>query len=333
MATLSALHQTLPLDGSRKLIRLLKVEPGQWNEDIRTKLHVASLRRAARDGFSALSYVWGQLDPDAEQHVWVNGHAIPVTPNLFLALRLLCAHAREKALVMWIDALCIDQSSSEERSQQVGMMGDIYRKCGEGLVWLGDFEARFGTAIPDCWSFTGDGSDYSGPSWLRYLDSFGVEDFNQDISIELGERIGIDKIPGICIVEDRVRGLQNLRLADAVFHFAWFLRQLLLAWEEDRHLDASWKMVPHNLFVPPERVSRDWRGYWSRTRELLSVLTGDAWFRRLWVVQELALPVRVQFFFGPISMPLKMFKMVFGFLMSTRVLEWDGGAGTKTASS
>lgn len=39
---------------------------------------------------------------------------------------------------LWIDALCIDQSSLQERSDQVAKMGMIYREAATVVVWLGD---------------------------------------------------------------------------------------------------------------------------------------------------------------------------------------------------
>ena len=38
---------------------------------------------------------------------------------------------------MWIDALSIDQTSRDERSQQVSLMGDIYRGAEKVIAWLG----------------------------------------------------------------------------------------------------------------------------------------------------------------------------------------------------
>jgi hypothetical protein len=40
--------------------------------------------------------------------------------------------------VIWIDAICINQNDFQERNEQVGMMGDIYRKCTDVVAWLGD---------------------------------------------------------------------------------------------------------------------------------------------------------------------------------------------------
>jgi hypothetical protein len=40
------------------------------------------------------------------------------------------------SIVVWIDALRINQKDTEERTQQVQLMGDIYKKCQEVIVYL-----------------------------------------------------------------------------------------------------------------------------------------------------------------------------------------------------
>lgn len=74
--------------------------------------------------FDALSYAWG-TDPAAGQ-VHINGIGMPVTRNLHEALLTLCSSARGQPDQMWIDALCIDQRNTKERSQQVSLMHQIY---------------------------------------------------------------------------------------------------------------------------------------------------------------------------------------------------------------
>lgn len=63
---------------------------------------------------------------------------VPVRRNLLCALRVLRA---EGHLVLWIDALCINQDDNRERGHQVEMMGDIYRKASCVLSWLGTPDA------------------------------------------------------------------------------------------------------------------------------------------------------------------------------------------------
>ena len=59
-----------------------------------------------------------------------------MTVNLEAALRYLRDVSVEK--VIWIDAICIDQSSIEERNSQVLLMRHIYRNATLVQVWLGE---------------------------------------------------------------------------------------------------------------------------------------------------------------------------------------------------
>ena len=39
---------------------------------------------------------------------------------------------------LWIDALCIDQTSTGERNHQVALMGKIFSEAGRTIIWLGN---------------------------------------------------------------------------------------------------------------------------------------------------------------------------------------------------
>ncbi|KAK4223690.1 heterokaryon incompatibility protein-domain-containing protein [Podospora fimiseda] len=53
----------------------------------------------------------------------------------------------EENRVIWIDALCINQSDIEERDAQVGRMGDICRLAKRVVVWLGPEENNSNIAL------------------------------------------------------------------------------------------------------------------------------------------------------------------------------------------
>ena len=38
---------------------------------------------------------------------------------------------------LWVDAICINQNDLEERSSQVALMGTIYSRAMDTIVWLG----------------------------------------------------------------------------------------------------------------------------------------------------------------------------------------------------
>jgi hypothetical protein len=108
-----------PLDTSSKYIRLLYLQPAaRWNDKIRCRLQMASLDSSAE--YEALSYVWG-IDSSCNCEILLDGITVKVRRNLWDALFAL-RWRRTTARVLWIDALCIDQTSLKERNHQVGMM-------------------------------------------------------------------------------------------------------------------------------------------------------------------------------------------------------------------
>jgi hypothetical protein len=116
---------------SRREIRLLKLLPGHLKDPISCELQVVSLDE--KPTYEPLSYVWG--DPSVVVVAYLHNVPVNVTVNLAAALRRL--RKAEEPRVLWVDALCINQEDSAERSQQVGLMQFIYQ-THHVIVWLGD---------------------------------------------------------------------------------------------------------------------------------------------------------------------------------------------------
>jgi Heterokaryon incompatibility protein (HET) len=115
-------------------IRMLALEPSRdFNSDIRCRLIERSLDEA-QGGYEALSYVWGSQIYDAK--ITCNDRSFDVTTNCLLALRYL--RKRAKVRFLWVDAICIDQSSNAERGHQVELMGEIYKFANNVIIWLGE---------------------------------------------------------------------------------------------------------------------------------------------------------------------------------------------------
>lgn len=92
--------------------------------------------RANAIKYDALSYAWGSPEPAR----WIECEGLPirVTDNCYTAMkRLQSSHTQPSLRFLWIDSICIDQRSPQERSQQVAMMGEVYRKAQRVIVWLG----------------------------------------------------------------------------------------------------------------------------------------------------------------------------------------------------
>ena len=127
------------LQRSRNEIRLLKLLPVATNANLRLVpacqlFHVALHEKPK---FVALSYVWG--DTTDLRMILVGNSRIRVTKNLYDALMVL--RLPKEDLVVWVDALCINQSDDEEKGWQVGLMADIYQKAYKVLAWLGSAES------------------------------------------------------------------------------------------------------------------------------------------------------------------------------------------------
>ncbi|KAJ3572200.1 hypothetical protein NPX13_g5130 [Xylaria arbuscula] len=112
-------------------IRLVVVLPStDRSSDIVCRLCNSTLNTAR---YEALSYVWG--DPSRRKSVLLNDKPFHATENLESALRNLRHHDRPR--VLWIDAMCINQSNVTERNSQVQKMGLIYGRSQRVVVWLG----------------------------------------------------------------------------------------------------------------------------------------------------------------------------------------------------
>jgi len=120
-----------PLDKSHNVIRLLHLSPVSSNR-IHGRFSIALLDD--KPEYEALSYAWG--DADDTVPVEVEGCSVPITKNLHSALKHLQLEVEER--VLWVDALCINQTDLRERMHQVSRMGSVYGQASQVVVWLGE---------------------------------------------------------------------------------------------------------------------------------------------------------------------------------------------------
>lgn len=136
--------------------RVVTIHPGEFDDDIAVDLSDIALKETDKsqlrdkkiftpeyrvsaaphlEQYEALSYVWGSLEDPSHVVVGEEGRRIPITRNLDVAMR----HLRypDRPRVVWIDALCIDQTSPSDKSRQVGQMSHIYWSTPRVVVWLG----------------------------------------------------------------------------------------------------------------------------------------------------------------------------------------------------
>lgn len=81
----------------------------------------------------ALSYVWG--DPEPQKTILIHDKTKLVTSNLYDALLELRNPGHP--ILLWVDAVCINQEDIQERNQQVRLMAAIYSQVWHVVCWLG----------------------------------------------------------------------------------------------------------------------------------------------------------------------------------------------------
>jgi hypothetical protein len=77
----------------------------------------------------------------------LNGLQVPITSNL--AAFLIQRREPNKEVILWVDALCIDQSNTQDKNQQVPQMSMVYAVASMLTIWLGCCENNSGLAIDE----------------------------------------------------------------------------------------------------------------------------------------------------------------------------------------
>lgn len=122
-----------PLRGDGRQFRLLAVKPSADRlAPLRCELNEAFFDNDDLE-YTALSYTWG--DTLVTAPIFVKGEETQVTLNLEAALR----HIRKSShdIVLWVDALCINQNDVSEKNHQVEMMREIFSGAELVVAWLG----------------------------------------------------------------------------------------------------------------------------------------------------------------------------------------------------
>lgn len=134
----------VPFDDPSQEIRLLYFEQCNSNNDeMRCRLcahrfEPTWIRPGAAEvdlEYNAISYTWGE---DTKSHkIWVNSKPLQVTTNCHYALWQAQRHQDQFKGPIWIDAICINQADTAEKSQQVAMMSIIFASASLTLISLG----------------------------------------------------------------------------------------------------------------------------------------------------------------------------------------------------
>lgn len=156
-------YQYPPLSGPR-CTRLIRLHPGTTKDPscaLSCDLEEIDLDNPPE--YLALSYTWngetpsepltiGDAQVDTSQ---ATGSQLLITPNCAAALRAFrkSLHRRinrRKHLTLWVDAICINQGSNDDKSTQVEMMAEIFRHAKRVVVWLGNQDSPTSSRLILC---------------------------------------------------------------------------------------------------------------------------------------------------------------------------------------
>jgi hypothetical protein len=140
----------VPLHSASDEIRLIKLLPPEptnppnvsREEPLKCRIYSASLQ--SPPSFKALSYAWGTSNKPRQLNIQaysVGVHDSPpftqleITSSLDEALRYI--RQPSETVTLWIDQICINQSNTSEKGDQVTVMDKIYGCASQTLIWLG----------------------------------------------------------------------------------------------------------------------------------------------------------------------------------------------------
>ena len=125
-------YQYSPLPATDKTIRLLCIPPTkQISEPVVCQMR--QVRLIDKPEYAALSYTWG--DPIFDHHLICDGRRLAITAHLDAALR---RFRTTTWWMLWVDAVCIDQTNIPERNYQVSIMKHIYSQAAMTFIYLGE---------------------------------------------------------------------------------------------------------------------------------------------------------------------------------------------------
>ncbi|KAF2826797.1 hypothetical protein CC86DRAFT_466604 [Ophiobolus disseminans] len=125
-------YQYFPLDSKRSQIRLLSIPPEISGSHL--AVNHTLIHTSLNDGrpFEALSYCWG--DQNFVRELRINRQTMHITESLATALESIQS---EEDILLWADAICVNQQDPIEKTEQAQLMRDIYKTASRVIIWLG----------------------------------------------------------------------------------------------------------------------------------------------------------------------------------------------------
>lgn len=130
--------------------------------------------------YEAISYAWEGQTPS--HCISCDGLDLLVTRNCAEILRHFRPKSPEQSRHLWIDAICINQSSVLEKNHQLKLMGDVYRNAKCVLVWLAPSK-----------------NDHDAPHMFRWLCLLSALSAQEPAGVAIGTK-DAERIGGLVVI-------------------------------------------------------------------------------------------------------------------------------------
>lgn len=305
-------------------IRLLTIFPGRKGTNITCELWITKLHSTVH--YNALSYCWGTSF--ARDSITISSSPFRPTQNLHDALSAVreieqtnaSSQSREaQPIFLWVDAVCINQEDNDEKAQQIQIMRDIYRFASTTYIWLGkgdgecekicqtipalaSFATKLSRNVTSCCSkHTGSHTpreklEHACSYVVSRLDNAGVlPPFGEERQVDMEARNLLKVLEAWCNNHEAVLRSSSYRddsprePLQPAFHGRQHAKdraiQLL---SSPKSLEISGarrrKIFNKTLEVHLRESGSPW---WTSSGAFVS-LVQLSWFRRVWVIQEVA---------------------------------------------
>lgn len=187
-------------------IRLLQLFPGTGDMPIQGTIYHTPLKAAHI--FSALSYVWGP--PLQPFELRTSTGAVLLTTALYSALSRI--RHKDTTILLWVDAVCINQADEHEKIIQIRLLREIFQSAEVVFAWIGDEKENSNRAIealvqvrtlavaPDDWPQQ---LPPVSPTWVG-----GIPPPTDDVWLDIGRLFQRDWFQRVWVVQELVLASQ-----------------------------------------------------------------------------------------------------------------------------
>ncbi|KAK4494427.1 hypothetical protein PRZ48_014725 [Zasmidium cellare] len=209
--------------------------------------------------YETVSYCWGDRTTPVTIQVDDKPLSVPATtaeiPRRF-------RHSA-KPRVLWIDAVCIDQSNIEERSEQVTKMHQIYASATANLIWLGESDPETEQAIESINKVIHEIEEETdgfktlpfsgGPNFYLHRNSGVKQNFDAKSFLELCSKPWFGRL--WVVQEASLASLNLCHFGTYSFDLLTLLRVAKWLWTKREHVDLGYFADAHRVLARAWRIS------------------------------------------------------------------------------